>query len=886
LSRELFAREGRRIIAQSGGLTARSIKLLSAAAKRHDVPIEEMAAALSADPSAGNAPATQPIVRDEIAPSIAPASLSEPVREPVRQASRDNTPEPLATLTPPRPITSVPQSRLRPITPPAPRAEAAPALTSINNALADEIDPAQQALRTAITFGAIVLVGLVLGLASIWMIVTGLSSPAANNKLATQPSGPASAEAASKASLKPNSDRELFPAPKTPDIKQAKPTLIPATPPGADPITLVRALGSCAEQVSTAPVEALKVFKNTTSRLSRVWPSLAPDQIAKAQNSIVEFMYQAAKTPEIVSQATLSLTSGADPLRSHSIKVSKDQILPSVWAVGLARRLTSERDLPADARAAIDAAANASSGRDTGDFAAGAASAIVSWPAVLARAAVKKELDSPAIDLWREWLSAVDTVAGTAHNARSRFVMSGLEVLLIEGPEPADAAIVTALIRAARWQPQDESRSRLLGWFDNTAISSNNLRLVTLALAADSTASGVDPTMVLDIPADELQRRDLREKYAAAWDLRGGPARDEIVTAWAAAAKSFLDQSDKLVAPSEQLARAVVLSRLSESASLIWAGRPQGVATDIQDADKVIVKLLADAAASAPSNSLDENNGDGAWAIEYLRAEKSVPDRGTLLSKLSSNTRIGPVDAEVLAAEAFRGSPTTIRKSAQDLVAKFAASPAMVNAALEQSVNLPRTNENADLLGKLSLSTLPGLRDPLWRTAVRRGLVERLLEMVAARGDQGLIDRLADLLAESYRGRVIAAPTDIKSGTSEKVSPEVAARAARGSWLKWAQARTPSGPLPITLDQIQRRIGGRSRLASGMIQGFAAEQIDTAELMAFVIAVEQPASKPEVASLLDRLGKERRNADHIFGQVLAAERAMIELWALRLGVNL
>lgn len=892
MSRVGFAHEARRILAQAGGVNARSMRLLAAAARRHSVPIEEISDSLGTidgdqTPIAGS---TVPAPAIHAEPALAPdrPSLSVPV-PPQLPHSAARLPQPTPLVPRPAPIPS--QSRLRPIAPPAPQLANGSGPGTPNDPYADEVDPAARTLRVALTFGAIVLVGLVLGLASVWMIVTGLTSPNSKSTTPSSVSAPTSAPVASRAKktqpATPGPGPELFPT--APVAKgTALPSLsAPATlPADADPVALVRAIDQASEQVSSEPVPATERFVDAATKLGRVWPSLPHDQAVRAQDSIVEFMYRGGQTPDSVDRAAAAIVAPAKVSVSGLSKLSKEQILPSIWATGIASRLTNERDLPAAARAAIEEAAGAAAGQSAATFSSGAASALARWPELIARSSAGQRGGEPAITLWREWLRACEAVAPPDPSAKSQFVISALETELVQGPEPADAGVIAVLVQGARWRAEDESRARLLRWFESPDITASDLRMVTMALAADSAASGVDVTMVLDVPADEPQRRDLRERYAKVWGMSEGPLRDALATTWAAATKAALDQSEKLPTPAEQLARSVVISRLNESASLIWSGHPQGVGDAIKDADKAILALLADAAAARTPQSLDDNASDGAWAIKYLSAEKNIQARGALLSDLSTMTTIGQVDAEVLAAEAFRGAPTGIRKAAQEAAGKFASSPAMVNAALEQSVNLPRTNENADLVRRLSLATLPTLHDPGWRAAVRRGLVERLLEMVAARGDQGLIDRLADLLAESYRGRVIASPADSQSAATEKVSPEIAARAVRASWLKWAQALNPSGNTPVTLDQVQRRIGGRSRLASGMIQAFAAEQVDTAELMAFVVAAEQPGSSASVAAVLDRLGKARRSADHIFAQILGTERAMAELWALRLGVPL
>ncbi len=868
MSREDFAREGRLILGRSGGLNSRSRALLAAAAQRHGIPVDELAQTLAAP---------RPIRRIE-APAPAPAAVPA---SPAGPAVSLPTPAPLPRPAPAQP--SVPQSRLRPI---APRADR-PAFPE--DAAPGEVDPATHTLRVALTFGSIVLVGLVLGLTSVWMIVSGLSTPPGRTKPPIATSAPT--RAASPTPPKP--DRELFPTSPGPKRATEGPTgPSELSPPDADGVTLVRALGASTDLVATDPVRALAQFTDAVQRLGGVWPGLAPDQLARAQDFAVEFMYRSGKNPDLAARAAMVVAAGAEAIKPGSgpqaDRSIKRLILPSVWSRGLLARLSSERDIAAEARARIESAAGDADTRSAGTFISGASSAVAEWPLILSHASPNQPSPQPAIDLWREWLRAADAVAGADQAARSRFSLTALETLLTEGPEPVDGPVVIALIRAARWHAEDDTRARFLRWFENPAVSGSDLHAVTKAMVEESGAEGLNVTMVLQTPTDDPQRLAMRDTYALAWGMRDGPARDALVVAWADAAKNFIVPLEPNASPVSSLARAVVLSRLNEAAGLLWAGQQQGVGQAIQDADKVVNALVADAAASGAAQSLDDTSSDGAWAIDYLRAEKKVEERGLLLSKLGSTSAIGQVDAEVLASEAFRGSPTNIRKSAQELSLKFSSSPAMVNAALEQATTMPRTTENAELVRRMSLGTLPALRDPSWRAAARRALVERLLEMVAARGDQGLVDRLADVLSESYRARVIVAPSDTKSehdsASSEKVMPEIAAHAVRASWFKWAQALTPSGQLPISLDQIQRHIGGRSQLASGMIQRFIAEQADTAELMGFVVAVEQSHSTREVARVLEAFERSRRKADHAFEQILAAERAMSEFWALRLGV--
>jgi hypothetical protein len=101
-------------------------------------------------------------------------------------------------------------------------------------------------------------------------------------------------------------------------------------------------------------------------------------------------------------------------------------------------------------------------------------------------------------------------------------------------------------------------------------------------------------------------------------------------------------------------------------------------------------------------------------------------------------------------------------------------------------------------------------------------------------------------------------------------------------WRAAAEAVAPNDHAPVTLDVIDRRQQGRVRLAHGPIQRFAAEQVTTAELMAYVVSAEHPRLSPQVKAAVAEMAQSRRQASHIFEQIAHAERAMLRLWRLRI----
>src|SRR5690606_34666456 len=127
-----------------------------------------------------------------------------------------------------------------------------------------------------------------------------------------------------------------------------------------------------------------------------------------------------------------------------------------------------------------------------------------------------------------------------------RLLLSGLETLLIQGPEPNENRAVTDiigdLVTRIGWRDGDQARPWLLRAFADRLISSADLSAVTSALATRSGAEGVDITMVLSTSAAERVRADLREQYAAAWGIADTISREMTTQLWITSARSYIDQ--------------------------------------------------------------------------------------------------------------------------------------------------------------------------------------------------------------------------------------------------------------------------------------------------------------------------------------------------------
>ena len=157
----------------------------------------------------------------------------------------------------------------------------------------------------------------------------------------------------------------------------------------------------------------------------------------------------------------------------------------------------------------------------------------------------------------------------------------------------------------------------------------------------------------------------------------------------------------------------------------------------------------------------------------------------------------------------------------------------------------------------------------------------RLLEMLAAGGDAGYNEPVS-LLAESIFDRSDGGSLSPPARTAMADDPAMCAARLRGQWRRQAEPLLPSPALGLTLDEIDRRRASRLDLAQGPVQTFAAEQLAAVELMALVVAAEQPERVDAVRGVLADLARERQRARHITEQISAAEAAAVSLWGVRL----
>ncbi len=698
------------------------------------------------------------------------------------------------------------------------------------------------------------------------------------------------------------------PVPAPPPVSTPQPAAPQAPAPSraaqrfSDVHEAIRALRAAAEDAKSKPAEASVVFADAAEWLGGWWCRLEEAQLRAANDAAVEFIYAISQWPDEAASAVDALAAGAAPLTPSTpgAGIAAQDVWPAAWSTGMLVRLTRERDLPADVTARIDRALRQVLGADRprsdAMFNTGAAAALARMPLRLVGAppapgalrpgpAVGQAAPDSAEPALRRWAEAV---AATVSDplAQERLLIDGLEQIMVNAAEPdADRRVFEAIAFLAteiRWRRGGPARARLVDWFRDSRISSGDLNVLTNAMATGSAAEGVNPTMVLPWTAVEHEREKTRADYASAWGVAEAAGRDEAAQAWADAAAAALSRTNQSTSPMTEIVHAAELALLHQAARHLWLGDGIRAESAIQQAASVYERGTApvDPASRTSSVLRPGEAGDGQWAFAYLSVGQNRQLRLERLAELEQSGFIGgPADAETLVEAACFASPAEVRAAAQRVAIRLGRNPLIVNAMLESLPKAPKIESVSVMIEVIAGVKLPSPSDPEWMLAARRGLVERLAELLAGGiPGYGAFDRVAATLRSAYG----AAPSRA-DGEPDLGGPATELADLWRAWRAEAETFTPNPHAPLPLEKIASRRAGRAALALGPVQAWAAEQASLAEVLAYIVSGESPSRAPRVREIMEDLADRRRSATHIFEQIRVTERAMLRLWLLRLG---
>lgn len=747
---------------------------------------------------------------------------------------------------------------------------------------AEEVDPAAHHMGNLLLIGGIIFVGVV--------IVVGLSLMLINDpKTTASPVDPGTPSATTSPEIDVASVDSL---PESSSSRGTKSAVELAKNANLPAYQRAKAeLEVAIEGLEFDAVEAQASFEAAISHLSGAWTLLQDDELIAIHSGLLEFLYRSAADGSGINPVQ-AVGEGAFLLGDESLRVVPEDIPRVVWSVGMLTRLSRENDLSASTVSLIESSLGAALGggrpRIDPTFHSGAVAAIAQLAARLTPSQEAPAEIGKVSKIWERWAQVVEHVCRDNPQQRAQLLLVGIESLLLGELEPAQnrdiSSSIAILVTKLTWREDEGSRKWLLRWFNHRGISNVDLNAVTTALATKSAAPGVDLTMVLSAAASDRSRTDMRSAYAKAWNMQSESQRQEIEAAWIREARDAVEQSLGARSPVEHMAAAAVNARLCEAGRWLWRGESSQSTVLLGKGNDDINDVLNVSRDAKAGTVLTVHSGDGQWATEYLAAGHMIPVRLELLSKKSRKNAMDPVDAEVVATEAFFGSPREVQGRAKQLVLANSENPAMINALLELVPRVPRTQNNSRLIEQMCLVSLGDVTLADWPKEARRALVQLLVEKLAAEGNLGAIDRLAAIFADSYAARSLAQPLDPDASyTPSPVAPDDAVQTIWDDRIQTAERLIPSHSSTRTLDQIRRRRIARVSTVSGAAQLFAAEQTSLVELMTYIISAQEPEHADAAALVNADMAAQRRKAKTVFEQINLTERAFLRLWLIRHG---
>lgn len=662
-----------------------------------------------------------------------------------------------------------------------------------------------------------------------------------------------------------------------------------------DAARAARELQLAVQALTLDPEAALPRVERAIQECATAWPRMTASELATTVASVVELFYRTNEPEQIdtLLRAIIDPTSvGAPALqpRPATRPWTKERVLARAWTAGLLTRLGRERNLPYALLADIDRELqNLLDGpRPLNDpaFDAGLVDALQSLAPKLAQDPART-----APGVWDGWIQAAIAAAALQPTRATDVWISALDALLPLADKPGVQPLIEQLVTQIRWQGDARAQRWLMARFDSLDTQRDAIVAITRALTSKSSVPGIDITMALSPAATEADRRLLRQRYADALGVGVAKDADALTQLWTEHARLA---SERAAAAQTIIDRLVALSFaaiVNDAAWLRWRGSLLEASDTLTSADQTLQALLARDTSPLPTNASLRSDAPPQWAPRYIAAGAEIPTRLALISELGrSAVDLHPADAEIILNESLRGTPIQVRDAARTAVVVRASSPVMINAMLEALPTAPRVTSTGEIIASLSLSSGISLDNANWRIEARRLLVERLLALMADRGPMRVADDLVSALAYSYESRASLTPLPATSMSvtvldSDDPGKDAERNIARVLTIWWAIATDLPRPrdFALTLPEIQSRRAARLAVASGSIQRFAAEQISLTEVMAYVVAAEQPSHAAEAARTLDELTQKIRAATHVASQCLDTELAMLRLWSLRFG---
>ncbi len=510
------------------------------------------------------------------------------------------------------------------------------------------------------------------------------------------------------------------------------------------------------------------------------------------------------------------------------------------------------------------------------------------------------EFDPLVYDFWELWLAVQRKRADDER--RHAAVMAAIGAILRTGTDLArpgpSTNVLGRLLLVADLTASPVVKRGLLGFFDDESIDVRDIWVLTSLLAQSRAAPWFDKQLVLRDDADWMLRRRLRDRIDRRWpyaaSAEAGPDPGEGVRVDPLAGERWLKLADLVLdrsagrSPDRLMVDLVTASRLNEAAARLAAHRAVGLAEDVMDEVEAMLEAAlvetdpgrSPASLVPPPPRPGQSIGrDGDWAAAYQQVARNREDRLQSLRALrtSAGTDLGPIDAEVLVREVYRGAPQDVRAVARAIVAeRFATGPNVALEMLDQFPDAPRNENLNETLRRLTGRLLPPTQSESWGIEARAALAEHALSLRSA--GRSAVDRLTEPLIDSYLGR-LAALNRRRLPSAAPSTPQEAAEMLVEAWRDRAAATMGLAPIRADLDELRRRDTTRRRLTTGPIQRFVAMQLAVLDLLAYVTVAERPSRRDPAEAIRARSADQRRSMQ-VLEQAVLTERTMTRMWRL------
>lgn len=656
-------------------------------------------------------------------------------------------------------------------------------------------------------------------------------------------------------------------------------------------------LDAAAAHLSDKPAEAVEAARIALASAAGTWDRLSSGDRTGVGESIVDLIYKAAADEGRLSALLAILSTNPSSSSAGVDGIGAEDVRPFAFYAGVLWRLARERELPASALTQIDSSIRSvfANDRPAGvpGINSGIAAAMRLLPARIARG--RASASATASDVrtgllaWRGAVQSMTKLGDEADRVTAETIaVDALERVLNDAGDPAASrsAYEAIMIVAGtiQWEAGSVARPRLVLWLGDPRYSNAQLNLITGTIVRISKVEGLDDTAILAGNASPDQRAAVRDAYLEAWKLSAGLRAVGSSQAWSDAARIVLslptDESG------DQVSFAVLAAQFNSAAALRVEGKGDDAAAVLSSL-QTPGPLTLGLAGTDPSvkQLLSREGGENSWASRYLNGDKSLAVR---LQRIHEIENLAPaitqLDADVLAELAFSGSPPEVSAAALAACVKFAPSATMTHALLKALPKAPRREAIGRAIDQVTLRTIPPVYSDKWLPSIRRALVERLLEQMAAQSVAGRVDQACVKLAECYA--TMATGTTPPTPDVEKAAAalQVAAEQLYGKLRSQAGAMVPNQQVGLTIDVIDRRREARRMVALGPIQFFAADQVAIFEMTSYIAASEKPESVTRLVGLMASVSKERQGASSILEQLRVVEQGVARVWAERLGV--